>query len=48
MLVSFPSGKCVGDVVNIQTNYQFTSFIVNSQILHEWRRSVLDYQKNYL
>ena len=28
MLMSFPSGTCVNDVVNIQTNYQFTSVIV--------------------
>ena len=28
MLISFPSGRCVDDVVNIQTNYQFTSVIV--------------------
>ena len=28
MLVSFPSGGCVNDVVNNQTNYQFTSVIV--------------------
>ena len=28
MLISFPSGRCVDDVVNIQINYQFTSVIV--------------------
>ena len=27
MLISFPSGECVNDVVNIQTNYQFASVI---------------------
>ena len=28
MLISFSSGVCVEDVVNIQANYQFTSVIV--------------------
>ena len=28
MQICFPSGECVDDVVNIQTNYQFTSAIV--------------------
>ena len=28
MLISFPSGGCVNDVTNIQTNYRFTSVIV--------------------
>ena len=28
MLVSYPSGGCVDDVVNNQTNYQFTSVIL--------------------
>ena len=27
-LVYFPSGGCVDDAVNIQTNHQFTSFTV--------------------
>ena len=28
ILVYFPSGECVDDVVNNQTNHQFTSVIV--------------------
>ena len=28
ILVSFPSGGCVDDVINTQTSYQFTSVIV--------------------
>ena len=28
ILLYFPSGKCVRDVVSNQTNYQFTSIIV--------------------
>ena len=28
ILISFPLDGCVDDVVNIQTNYQFTSVIV--------------------
>ena len=28
ILVYFPSGRCVDDVVNNQTNHQFTSIIV--------------------
>ena len=28
ILVYFPSGECVDDVVNNQTNHQFTSIIV--------------------
>ena len=43
ILVYFPSGGCVDDVVNNQTNHQFTSIIV----VHFMNSaSVLDYQKN--
>ena len=41
ILVYFPSGGCVDDVANNQTNHKFTSVIV----VHFSAR-VLDYQEN--
>ena len=35
IMVSFPSGECVNDVVNTQTNHQFTSV----------KNFILDYTK---
>ena len=43
ILVYFPSGGCVDDVVNNRENYQLTSVIV---IRFMKGRSVLDYKKN--
>ena len=45
ILVYFPSGGCVNDVVNNQTNHQFTSIIV-VHFRNSVLKSVLDYQKN--
>ena len=45
MLISFPSGRCVDDVVNIQTNYQFTSVIV-IHFMNGAGVCVLGYTKN--
>ena len=43
ILPYFPSGGCVNDVVNNRTNHQFTSVYPT---FREYRKSVLDYQKN--
>ena len=43
ILVYFPSGGCVDDVVDNQTNYQLTS-IITVHFMNS--TSVLDYQKN--
>ena len=32
-MVSFPSGECVGDAVNNQTNYQF--YLSDSHTFHD-------------
>ena len=45
MLISFPSGGCVDDVINIQTNYQFISVIV-IHFTNVARVCMLDYTKN--
>ena len=45
MLTFFPSGGCVDDVVNIQTNYQFTSVTV-IDFMNGAGVCVLGYTKN--
>ena len=45
ILISFPLGGCVDDVVNIQTNYQFTPVIVIN-IMNGAGACVLGYTKN--
>ena len=44
-MISFPSGGCVDDVVNIQTNYQFTPVIV-IHFMNDAGVFVLGYTKN--
>ena len=46
-MISFPSGGCVDDVVNIQKNYQFTSVIV-IHFMNGAGVCVLGYTKNCL
>ena len=45
-MIYFLSSGCVDDVVNIQTNYQFTSVIV-MHFINGTGVCVLDYAKNY-
>ena len=44
ILICFPSGGCVNDIVNNQINHQFTSAIVVNFM--NSARVNLDYQKN--
>ena len=46
MIIYFPSGGCVDDVVNIQINYQFISIIVIHFINGPGVLCVLGYAKN--
>ena len=47
ILVYFPSGGCVNDVVNNRTNHQFTSVMVvdfmnNARVFRIIRRTIFD------